>query len=74
MEDITATSASRPFPDQDRYDPLERTVRAHTRGFIEAMLEAVLQSRRYDRHGPVRGHRHGHRQYQLIGTFGPVSV
>ncbi len=78
MDEITATSAPRPFQDQDWFDPLEGAVRARIRGFIEEMLEAeldaVLQRRRYDRQGPARGHRHGHRERQLIGTFGPVSV
>jgi putative transposase len=78
MDETTATSAPRPFPDQDWFDPLEGAVRARIRGFIEEMLEAeleaVLQRRRYDRQGPARGHRHGHRERQLIGTFGPVSV
>jgi putative transposase len=78
MDETTATSASRPFPDQDWFDPLEGAVRERIRGFIEEMLEAeleaVLQRRRYDRQGPARGHRHGHRERHLIGTFGPVSV
>jgi putative transposase len=78
MDETTATSAPRPFPDQDWFDPLEGAVRERIRGFIEEMLEAeleaVLQRRRYDRQGPVRGHRHGHRERHLIGTFGPVSV
>jgi putative transposase len=78
MDETTATSAPRPFPDQDWFDPLEGAVRERIRGFIEEMLEAeleaVLQRRRYDRQGPARGHRHGHRERQLIGTFGPVSV
>jgi hypothetical protein len=33
-----------------------------------------LQRRGYDRRGPAHGHRHGHRERQLIGTFGPVTV
>src|SRR5262249_15469850 len=47
-------------------------------GVIEEMLEAeldgALQRCRYDRRGTTRGHRHGHRERQLVGTFGPVTL
>lgn len=53
-------------------------MRERIRGFIEEMMEseldAALQRPRYARNGGVRGHRHGHRERQLIGTFGLVSV
>jgi Transposase and inactivated derivatives len=53
-------------------------VRGRIRGFIEEMLEAelhaALQRGRYDRQGTTRGHRHGHRARQLVGTFGPVTL
>jgi len=53
-------------------------VRGRIRGFIEEMLEAELESAlqrgRYDRQGTTRGHRHGHRARQLVGTFGPVTL
>ena len=78
MDETSATSAPQPFRDQDWFDPLEGAVRERIRGFIEEMLEteldAALQRHRYARNGGVQGHRHGHRQRQLIGTFGPVSV
>jgi transposase-like protein len=78
MEECTATSEPQPFLGEDWVDPLETAVRSRIRGFIEEMLEAelaaALQRGRYDRRGIVRGHRHGHRERQLIGTFGPVRV
>src|SRR3984893_10050643 len=73
----------------DWFDPLEAGVRTRIRGFIEELLEAELDAAlgrdRYERPrlsetgvggGPVvgAGHRHGHRERQLIGTFGPVTV
>jgi transposase-like protein len=74
------------FSDERWFDPLEEGVRQRVRGFIEAMLEAeleaALQRPRYGRtcaddpdNAPTtRGHRHGHRQRTLIGTFGPVEI
>ena len=78
MEEITATTGPQPFRGEDWFDPLEGAVRDRIRGFIEEMLEAeleaALQRRRYDRCGTALGHRHGHRDRRLIGTFGPVTV
>jgi transposase-like protein len=77
------------FVGDDWFDPLEAGVRTRIRGFIEELLEAELDAAlgrdRYERPrlaetgvggGPVMraGHRHGHRERQLIGTFGPVTV
>jgi putative transposase len=77
------------FLGDDWFDPLEAGVRTRIRGFIEELLEAeldaVLGRDRYQRAllaeagvggGPVvgAGHRHGHRERQLMGTFGPVLV
>ena len=67
---------------------MEAGVRTRIRGFIEELLEedldAALGRHRYERPrlsetgvggGFVgAGHRHGHRERQLIGTFGPVTV
>lgn len=65
---------------QDWFDPLEAGVRSRIRIFIEDLLEAELDAalsrRRYQRHPsstPV-GHRHGHRERSLLGTFGTVTV
>src|SRR5664279_2209407 len=77
------------FLGDDWFDPLETGVRTRIRGFIEELLEtelaAALGRERYER--PRRaearaggqavigaGHRHGHRERQLMGTFGPVTV
>ena len=77
------------FLGDDWFDPLETGVRTRIRGFIEELLEAELDAAlgrdRYERPRlpetgvggrPVvgAGHRHGHRERQLMGTFGPVSV
>jgi transposase-like protein len=78
MEETTATTERQPFLGEDWFDPLETAVRGRIRGFIEEMLEAELESAlqrgRYDRQGTTRGHRHGHRARQLVGTFGPVTL
>lgn len=77
------------FLGDDWFDPLEAGVRTRIRGFIEELLEAELDAAlgrdRYERPRlaetgvggrPVvgAGHRHGHRERQLMGTFGPVTV
>src|SRR5271167_2935846 len=77
------------FLGDDWFDPLETGVRTRIRGFIEELLEAELDAAlgrdRYERPRlaeagvggrPVvgAGHRHGHRERQLMGTFGPVTV
>ena len=78
MEETTATTERQPFLSEGWFDPLETAVRGRIRGFIEEMLEAelnaALQRGRYDRHGTTRGHRHGHRARQLVGSFGPVTL
>ena len=77
------------FLGDDWFDPLEAGVRTRIRGFIEELLEAELGAAlgrvRYERPrlgetgvggGSVAGtgHRHGHRERQLMGTFGAVRV
>jgi putative transposase len=77
------------FLGENWFDPLEAAVRTRVRGFIEELLEAELDAalarKRYERpslaetEGPAKatgaaGHRHGHRERQLMGTFGPVTV
>lgn len=78
MEETIAMTQPQPFLGKDWFDPLETAVRGRIRGFIEEMLEAeldaALQRGRYDRQGTTRGHRHGHRGRQLVGTFGPVTL
>ena len=67
-----------PFLGADWFNPLEAGVRHQIRSFIEEMLEselsAALGRARYGRNAGVAGYRNGHRDRQLLGTFGPVSV
>jgi len=61
------------------FDPLEDGVRQRVRIFIKAILEEELQAAlgrgRYERSaGGARGHRNGHRERQIIGTFGAETV
>jgi putative transposase len=79
MNENSVSGNATPFLGADWFDPVEAGVRQRIRGFIEEMLEvelaAALQRRRYERTGgPVRGHRHGRRQRQILGTFGSTTV
>jgi transposase-like protein len=71
------------------FDPIESGVRGCIRNFIEAMLEAelseVLVRSRYARRDKssdgvsndaviMTGHRHGHRERNLLGSFGPIKI
>src|SRR5476651_1333174 len=70
----------------DWFDPLENGVRTRIRGFIEGLLEAELDAAlgrsRYKRlgksdHAPPKGaagSRHGHRERDLMGTFGSTPL
>ena len=85
---ITAAKPTLPqseiFTGEDWLDPLEAGIRERIRGFIEAMieeeLEQLLSRGRYARQekviagNGVTGHRHGHRQRTLRGTFGEVTL
>jgi transposase-like protein len=79
MDETTTTSAPSPLLEAEWSDPIEDGVRGRVRAFIEAILEeeleAALGRARYERtdEGP-RGWRHGHRDRQVIGTFGPETV
>ena len=57
--------------------PIEAGLRGRIRGFIEELVEQELTEalgrRRHER-GGVAGHRHGHRERRLIGSFGPVEI
>src|SRR5512144_548242 len=78
MEQNTANDTSSLSLGADWFDPLEAGVRQRIRSFIEerleAELEAVLARRRYERAGQAQGYRHGHRERQMLGTFGPITV
>jgi len=77
-ETITDTTAL-PLLGADWSDPIEDGIRSRVRGFIEAIieeeLEAALGRGRYQRaaDGPG-GYRNGHREREVIGTFGSETV
>ena len=70
------------------FDPIEDSLRAKVRGFIETMIDeeltSVLSRPRYGRRpagqdggeaaAPVVGHRHGRRTRRLTGTFGSTEI
>ncbi len=79
MTDYISSEVSVPFSGADWFDPLEEAVRLSVRGFIEGLVEEELAlalggRKRYQRRGRAVGYRNGHRDRQLIGTFGPVTV
>jgi hypothetical protein len=65
------------FAGEAWFDPLEAGLRERIRGFIEELveqeLEAALGRGRYER-GGTPGHRHGHRERRLTGSFGRVQI
>ena len=67
-----------PLLGADWFDPLEAEVRQQIRSFIEELLEeevtTVLGRDRYARTPEASGSRNGHRDRQLLGTFGAVTV
>src|SRR5579863_2073387 len=66
------------------FDPIEGAIRDRVRGFIEELVEAELDEAlgrsRYQRPGTAdevgrtAGYRHGRRERQLLGSFGPVTI
>src|SRR5215213_10650884 len=76
-DSTTSAVADGLFAGDAWFDPIEAGLRGRIRGFIEAMLEeeltAALGGGRYDR-GRRRGHRHGKRDRQLLGSFGPTTI
>ncbi len=66
------------------FDPIEVAIRDRVRGFIEELVEAELDDAlgrsRYQRPGDAQmaggtaGYRHGRRERQLLGSFGPVRI
>jgi putative transposase len=66
------------------FDPIEAIIRGRVRGFIEELVEAELDDAlgrsRYQRPAtadmphPPAGYRHGRRERQLLGSFGPVTI
>ncbi len=79
MEHLTASTSRIPFSGEDWFDPLDDAIRFRVRAFIEALVEEEAQAalggrERYQRNGPPKGYRNGHRQRQLVGTFGALTV
>ncbi len=79
MKQTTAQEAFVPFSGDDWFDPLEEAIRLRIRSFIEALVEAEAEAalggrKRYQRAGKARGYRNGHRDRQLVGTFGALTV
>jgi putative transposase len=66
------------------FDPIEMGIRDQIRGFIEALMDEelnqVLGRARYQRPAggdavaETVGYRHGRRDRQLLGSFGPVTI
>ena len=79
MNKNTETSAFSLLANEAGYDPIEDRLRENIRATIEAVFEEELAQFlgrcRYDRVSEaVSGYRHGHRERQLIGTFGTETV
>jgi putative transposase len=79
MNETTTTQASSPLLSAEWSDPLEDGVRGRVRAFIEAVLEeelaAALGRGRYERaENAGVGWRNGHRDRQVIGTFGAETI
>src|SRR3712207_2472076 len=79
MDEASTTATDDPplFAGVGWFDPIEDGLRGRIRGFIEDLVEQELTEalgrRRHER-GGVAGHRHGHRERRLTGSFGPVEV
>ncbi len=79
MTKNTATSTSALLANEIGYDPIEDRLRLNIRTTIEAVFEEELEQFlgrcRYRRGETAsKGYRHGHRERQLIGTFGTETI
>jgi transposase-like protein len=74
MTDITGENALALSAHDESYDPIEDRLRAMVRRTIEMMFEEALGRARYGRGGKASGYRNGHRDRQLVGTFGTETV
>ncbi len=79
MDQVTASTSPDPFSGEDWFDPLEEAGCFQVRGFIEALVEEELRAAlggrgRYQRKAAPKGYRNGHRDRQLVGTFGQQRV
>ncbi len=79
MTETTTDMTALPLLGADWSDPIEDGIRSRVRGFIEAIIEEELETAlgrgRYERaaEGP-RGYRNGHREREVIGTFGSETI
>jgi putative transposase len=87
-KDSRSTPTESPiFPGEAWFDPIEIGIRDRIRGFIEVLVDEELNDAlgraRYQRPsraadsepaGARAGYRHGRRQRQLLGSFGPVRI
>ncbi len=79
MKETTTDTTALPLLGADWSDPIEDGIRSRVRGFIEAIIEEELETAlgrgRYERaaEGP-RGYRNGHREREVIGTFGSETI
>lgn len=79
MTKTTDTSLLALLANEVGYDPIEDRLRHNIRATIEALFEeelaAFIGRCRYGRGGtPKKGYRNGHRDRQLVGTFGTETV
>lgn len=74
MTQHLADENERPLLGSDWFDPLEAGVRQQLRSLIEGLLEEELTAAR--KRGPegASGHRNGHRNRPMLGTFVVVTV
>src|SRR5215218_2506554 len=79
MDEDSSTEGGEPalFMGASWFDPIKAGLRERIRGFIEELVEheltEALGRRRHER-GGVAGHRHGHRERRLTGSFGRVEI
>jgi transposase-like protein len=79
MNQITDANTPALLGSAPGHDPIEDRLRQNIRATIEALFEEELAEFigrcRYDRVGATKkGYRHGHRERQLVGTFGTETV
>ena len=78
MTNVTENGALALLANEEGYDPIEDRLRAMVRQTIETMFEEELAEAlgrgRHARGGKARGYRNGHRDRELVGTFGTGTV
>ena len=79
MTETIKTDRAAPLIGGDWTDPLEDGVRSRVRDFIETILEEELEAAlgrgRYERKSEGEtGYRNGHRDREIVGTFGPETI